>query len=144
MQLTTPTIVRRGQKAAVRQLRLINAATDILVNPKPASTDCCGWFDHVVPPLAATWPGGGHAGYLNSQFRYGPRVPCLVVSPYAKRGINHTFYSHASIVKFCLRRFGLKAWNAPALQPNDKSGDMGESFDFTAAPRLAAPSALPT
>ena len=48
------------------------------------------------------------------------RVPCLVVSPYARRGINHTFYSHASIVKFCLRQFALKAWNAPALLPHHK------------------------
>ena len=106
--------------------------------------DWGGWYDHVVPPLASTWPGGGHAGYQNSQFRYGPRVPCLVVSPYARRGINHTFYSHASIVKFCLQKFALKAWNAPALLPHDKSGDMSESFDFTAAPRLGVPSVVPT
>ena len=46
--------------------------------------------------------------------------------------------------KFCLRKFGLKAWNAPALQPHDESGDMAESFDFTAAPRLGAPSVVPT
>lgn len=105
--------------------------------------DWGGWYDHVVPPLASTWPGGGHAGYQNSQFRYGPRVPCLVVSPYARRGINHTFYSHASIVKFCLQKFALKAWNAPALLPHDKSGDMSESFDFTTAPRLGVPSVVP-
>jgi hypothetical protein len=57
--------------------------------------------------------------------------------------VNHTLNSHASIVKFCLRRFGLKAWNAPALQLHDKSGDMWESFDFAAAPRLAVPSPTP-
>jgi phospholipase C len=106
--------------------------------------DWGGWYDHVAPPLASTWPGGGHAGYLNSQFRYGPRVPCLVVSPYAKPGINHSFYSHVSIVKFCLRLFSLKAWNAPALLPTDKSGDMWESFDFTSTPNLNAPSTVPT
>ena len=98
----------------------------------------------MTPPLASTWPGGGHAGYPNSLFRYGPRVPCLVVSPYAKPGINKHFHSHVSIVKFCLRRFGLKAWNAPALKPGDKSGDLWESFDFTAPPRLAVPSPVPT
>jgi len=106
--------------------------------------DWGGWYDHVAPPVASTWPGGGHAGYHNSQFRYGPRVPCLVVSPYAKQGINHTFYSHASVVKFCLWLFGLKPWNVPALQPNDRSGNMTESFDFTAPPRLAVPSTVPT
>jgi phospholipase C len=105
--------------------------------------DWGGWHDHVAPPLTSTWKGGGHAGYTNSQFRFGPRVPCLVVSPYAKQGINHTFYSHSSIVKFCLRRFGLNAWNAPALQPGDKAGDMWESFDFAAPPRLAPPTTNP-
>ena len=106
--------------------------------------DWGGWYDHVTPPLASTWPGGGHAGYQNSQFRYGPRVPCLVISPYAKRGVNHTFYSHTSVVKFCIRRFALQAWNAPALKPHDKSGDMWESFDFTTPPRLGVPSVVPT
>ena len=71
--------------------------------------------------------------------------------------VNHTFDNyfgtfpgaagvtlHASIVKFCLRLFGLRAWNAPALQPADRSGDMWESFDFAAAPRLGVPSPAPT
>jgi phospholipase C len=105
--------------------------------------DWGGWFDHVKPPLAATWPGSGPAGYRNSQFRYGYRVPCLVVSPYARPGINHTFYSHASVVKFCLRLFGLKAWGAPALQPGDRSGDLWESFDLASPPRLGLPSTTP-
>jgi phospholipase C len=106
--------------------------------------DWGGWHDHVAPPLASTWPGGGHAGYQNSQFRYGPRVPCLVVSPYSKPSINHAFNSHVSIIKFCLRLFGLKAWNAPALQAHDKSGDMWESFDFAAPPNLTVPPTVPT
>jgi phospholipase C len=101
--------------------------------------DWGGWYDHVTPPLVQTWPGGGHAGYQGSQFRYGPRVPCLVVSPYAKQGLNHTFYSHASVVKFCIRLFGLQPWNAPALAAGDRSGDMWECFDFNAPPRLAVP-----
>ena len=29
--------------------------------------DWGGWYDHVAPLLASTWPGGGHAGYQNSQ-----------------------------------------------------------------------------
>jgi len=106
--------------------------------------DWGGWFDHVAPPLASRWLGGGHAGYQNSQFRYGPRVPCLVVSPYARQGLDHAFNSHVSIVKFCLRLFSLKAWNAPALQPGDKSGDLWEAFDFTAPPRLGLPTTVPT
>ena len=105
--------------------------------------DWGGWFDHVVPPLASKWQGGGHAGYRGSQFRYGPRVPCLVLSPFAKQSINHSFLSHASVVKFCLRLFGLPAWNAPALAPGDRSGDMWDCFDFNAPPRLGPPSTQP-
>lgn len=100
--------------------------------------DWGGWYDHVAPPSVAKWIFGGPQGYTGSQFRYGPRVPCLVVSPYAKRGINHQFYSHASIVKFCLRLFALSPWNVPALAPGDRSGDMWECFDFNQAP-LAPP-----
>ena len=92
-----------------------------------------------MPQRLTNWLGGGPKGYRDSQFRYGPRVPCLVLSPYAKQGLNHTFSSHASIVKFCIRLFGLQPWNAPALAAGDRSGDMWECFDFTAPPRLAAP-----
>jgi phospholipase C len=105
--------------------------------------DWGGEQDHVKPRRLSDWPGGGPKGYRNSQFRYGPRVPCLVLSPYAKQGINSTFYSHVSIVKFCLRLFGLQPWNVPTLAAGDPSGDMWECFDFTAAPRLGPPSTVP-
>jgi phospholipase C len=105
--------------------------------------DWGGWYDHVTPPLAQAWSGGGPAGYRNSQFRYGPRVPCLVISPYARQGVNHSLYSHVSIVKFCLRLFGLKAWPAPALGPGDRSGDLWDCFDFAASPRVGKPATTP-
>jgi phospholipase C len=105
--------------------------------------DWGGWHDHVKPQRLTNWSGGGHKGYKGSQFRYGPRVPCLVLSPYAKQEINSKFYSHVSIVKFCLRLFGLKPWDVPALAAGDPSGDMWESFDFNSAPRLNPPSPVP-
>jgi len=105
--------------------------------------DWGGWYDHVPAPRRAVWNGTGPHGYHGSQFRFGPRVPCLVISPYAKSQIDHTFYSHASIVKFCLRLFALQAWNVPALSPNDPSGDLFAAFDFTAPPRLGLPSITP-
>ncbi|MDE3010923.1 MAG: hypothetical protein KGI67_08550 [Pseudomonadota bacterium] len=106
--------------------------------------DWGGWHDHVVPPEVQNWSGSGPQGYAGSQFRYGQRVPCLVVSPWAKAGlINHDMFSHASVVKFCLRLFGLPAWNVPALQPGDRSGDLFSCFDFKAPPRLAVPRSTP-
>jgi phospholipase C len=105
--------------------------------------DWGGWYDHVTPPKQSTWPGQGPTGYHGSQFRYGNRVPCVVVSPYAGRQIVSRLYSHASVVKLCLRLFGLAAWSAPALQPGDPSGDLWECFDFQSPPRLAVPGFVP-
>jgi phospholipase C len=105
--------------------------------------DWGGWYDHVKAPERSTWLGNGPTGYHGSQFRYGYRVPCLVVSPYARKQVISRMYSHASVVKFCLRLFGLPAWAAAALQTADPSGDLWECFDFQSAPRLAVPSFVP-
>jgi phospholipase C len=144
-QGTGAPIVAPGMKWTVDRVAAI-AASPLWANTAIFITwdDWGGWYDHVTPPLASRWSGGGHKGYRNSQFRYGPRVPCLVLSPYARQGVNHTFYSHSSLVKFCLRLFGLKAWAAPALQNSDRSGDMWECFDFGATPRPGAPPTTPT
>ena len=45
--------------------------------------DWGGWYDHVSPPSANGYVGGGTNG---QQYVYGFRVPLLVVSPYAKKG----------------------------------------------------------
>jgi len=91
--------------------------------------DWGGWYDHVDPPLKDEWTGGGPASgpsYTNTQFSYGPRVGCLVISPYSKQGINKTFHSHVSLVKFCEVTFGLKPLNAR----DQASDDMSDCFDF--------------
>ncbi|HEY6222549.1 MAG TPA: alkaline phosphatase family protein [Gemmatimonadales bacterium] len=86
--------------------------------------DWGGWFDHVDPPVAEHWKDG-------TQFRYGSRVGCLVLGPYAKRGhISRVLHSHVSLLKFCETTFGLKPLNA-----RDKAADdMSDCFDFTRAP----------
>jgi len=95
--------------------------------------DWGGWYDHVNPPLKDKWTGGGPKtgpSYANTQFSYGMRVGCLVVSPYAKRGISKTFHSHVSLVKFCEVTFGLKPLNAR----DQASDDMSDCFDFQQMP----------
>ncbi|HTX92895.1 MAG TPA: alkaline phosphatase family protein [Anaerolineales bacterium] len=95
--------------------------------------DWGGWFDHVAPPFKDNWTGGGPAGiaYLNTQFSYGPRVGCLVLSPYARKGtLSHVFHSHVSLVRFCETTFGL----APLNERDAASDDMGDCFDFTQTP----------
>src|SRR6266852_1497070 len=90
--------------------------------------DWGGWYDHVTPPLVEQWKDG-------TQFTYGSRVGCLVLSPYAKAAyISHTQHTHVSLVKFCEKKFGLSSINA-----RDKAADdMSDCFDFTEKP-LAPP-----
>ncbi|HXA35763.1 MAG TPA: alkaline phosphatase family protein [Steroidobacteraceae bacterium] len=139
----TQTVHQGAQWTAQRVLEVAKsplwASTAIIIT----WDDWGGWYDHVGVPRQSNWSGAGPAGYHGSQFRYGPRVPCLIVSPYARNAINHTFYSHASVVKFCIRLFSLTAWNAPALAKGDPSGDLFEAFDFAAPPRLGLPSLIP-
>ena len=95
--------------------------------------DWGGWYDHVAPPLKDKWTGGGPSSgptYSNTQFSYGNRVGCLVISPYSKRGIASAFHSHVSLVKFCETTFGLKPLNAR----DGASDDMSDCFDFTQKP----------
>jgi phospholipase C len=96
--------------------------------------DWGGWHDHVdPPPLKDKWTGGSPANgptYANTQFSYGPRVGCLVISPFSKRGISKVFHSHVSVVKFCEVTFGLKPLNAR----DAASDDMSDCFDFAQSP----------
>jgi phospholipase C len=95
--------------------------------------DWGGWYDHVDPPLKDKWTGGSPAkgaSYANTQFSYGTRVGCLVISPYSKRGIAKGFHSHVSLVKFSEVTFGLKPLNAR----DQASDDMSECFDFQQKP----------
>ena len=101
--------------------------------------DWGGWYDHVdpppmpKPPVQSKWTGKGPAkgpSYTNTQFSYGTRVGCLVISPYSKRGISKAFHSHVSLVKFCEVTFGLKPINAR----DTASDDMSDCFDFKQTP----------
>ncbi len=103
--------------------------------------DWGGWYDHVNPPLKETWKGGGppKAGYAGSQFSFGPRVGCLVLSPYARPGyISKTFHSHLSLVKFCEVTFGL----GPLTVRDAGADDMADCFNFKQTP-LAPPKLEP-
>jgi phospholipase C len=81
--------------------------------------DFGGFYDHVAPPQV-------------DQFGLGPRVPLLIISPYAKAGyVSHTVYDHTSILKFIETRYGLKA-----LTSRDAgASNMLDSFNFAQAPQ---------
>jgi acid phosphatase len=82
-----------------------------------------GWFDHVRPPAV-------------DRFGLGTRVPALVVSPYARRGlVAHGQYDHASILKLIEWRFGL-----PPLSARDReAAAFLEAFDWSQRPRPPIP-----
>ncbi|HEX9076619.1 MAG TPA: alkaline phosphatase family protein [Anaerolineae bacterium] len=91
--------------------------------------DWGGWYDHVDPPNVERWSDG-------TQFRYGSRVGCLVLSPYAKRGyISKALHSHVSLVKFCEKTFGLSHLNAR----DAAADDMSDCFDFAQKPAMPSP-----
>jgi len=86
------------------------------------------WYDHVDPPNMETWkPATPQPCYKGTQFRYGSRVPCLVLSPYAKSGyVSKILHSHVSVAKFCESLFGLRALN----QRDAQADNMADCFDF--------------
>jgi phospholipase C len=92
--------------------------------------DWGGFYDHVEPPVVEKWNDG-------TPFRYGFRVPCIVISPYAHRGyVSHTEYSHVSLLRFAETVFGLE----PLTERDADANNMLDCFDFTQA--LLPPLAL--
>jgi phospholipase C len=86
--------------------------------------DWGGWWDHVAPPEVEKWTDG-------TQFRYGGRVGCLVLSPYARKGyVSKALHSHVSLLRFCETNFGL-----PSLNDRTAASDgMVDCFDLNQAP----------
>ena len=76
--------------------------------------------DQVTPLNIEKWTDG-------TQFRYGSRVPCLVLSPYTGAGyISKTLHSFVSIVKFCEENFAVLSIN----QRDASADNMSDCFDF--------------
>jgi phospholipase C len=82
--------------------------------------DWGGFYDHVEPPVVERWEDG-------TPFRYGHRVPCIVISPYARSGyISHTLHSHVSLLRFAETIFGLE----PLTERDTHASDMLDCFNF--------------
>jgi phospholipase C len=102
-----------------------------------------GYYDHVPPPAAVppddVAPNPILGGPKYDGFgRYGFRVPCVIVSPWAKaRHVSHTVYDHTSILKLVETK-----WNLPALTRRDaNANNMLDMLDFS-APAFAKPPKL--
>jgi phospholipase C len=92
-----------------------------------------GFFDHVPPPPAPIPQIERDAGNLDGL--RGFRVPCLLVSPFARRRyVSSTIYDHASILRLIEWRWGL-----PPLSERDaQANNLAEALDFT-RPDVSAP-----
>ncbi len=85
-----------------------------------------GFWDHVAPPKGDRWGPG-------------TRIPALIVSPFAKKGlVDHTLYDTTSILSLITKRFalptlpGLARRNAAvAANGNPPPGDLTNALDLT-------------
>lgn len=89
--------------------------------------DSDGWYDHVYSPNNGKTVASGQAGY-------GPRLPLLIVSPYAKSNyVDHTLTDQSSILKFIEDNWNLGRIGGDSL--DYKAGTLTHMFDFTKGPR---------
>jgi phospholipase C len=108
-----------------------------------AYDDSDGWYDHVMSPvvnasndpsqdaLTGTSCGTPAAGAYQDRCGYGPRLPLLVISPYAKSNyVDNTVTDQSSILKFVednwkLGQIGDQSFDA-------KAGSLDGMFNFKA------------
>jgi phospholipase C len=85
--------------------------------------DWGGFYDHVNPPVV-------------DAFGLGPRVPLLVISPYAVPG----YISHVQAEFSSLAKFVEVNWSLPSLGQRDalsSTSDLTDFFDFSQKPQAA-------
>ncbi len=101
-----------------------------------------GYYDHVPPPAAVApddiKPDAPASQQYGGFTRYGFRVPCAVISPWARaRYVSHVVFDHTSICALVEAK-----WNLPAMTRRDANANtMLDLLDFR-APAFARPPAL--
>ena len=122
-----------------------------------AYDDSDGWYDHQMPPLvnqSATsadmitgngacgsadqaLPGVAGTGHAQGRCGYGPRLPLLVISPYAKSNfVDHTITDQSSILRFVEDNW----LNGERIAGSFDAiaGPLDNMFNFDTAPNTAA------
>jgi len=107
----------------------VRAVDAVMRSPQWPSTaivltwdDFGGFYDHVAPPHV-------------DLYGLGPRVPAIVISPWARRrSVDSATLEFSSVLRMIERLHGL-----PPLGPRDRiAGDFLEAFDFSRPPRPRA------
>ncbi len=94
--------------------------------------DWGGWYDRVPPP---------QLDFVG----LGIRVPCIIISPYARSGyVSHTQYEFGSVLKFIEETFHLSALGPASRGYTDtRSTSLVDSFDFKQKPLTFKPIPAP-
>jgi phospholipase C len=117
-----------AQPVAPAQNFLVDLVNAVMQSPYWAETaifvtwdDWGGFYDHVVPPVV-------------DAYGLGPRVPLLVISPFAKQGyISHQQAEFSSLALFIERN-----WSLPSLGQRDSlptTSDLLDFFNFAQTPQ---------
>ena len=101
-----------------------------------------GYYDHVAPPKALEpdgWKPNLQKDNLPGAYNtYGPRVPAVVVSPYARRrAVTNVVHDHTSVLATIERQ-----WNLPALTRRDANARTLADFLDTSKPAFMEPPSL--
>jgi phospholipase C len=111
-----------------------------------AYDDSDGWYDHVMPPIVSqsndpandALTGPGHcgtapAGAFQDRCGYGPRLPLLVVSPWARRNsVDNVLTDQTSILRFVEDNWGLGRIGNQSMDA--KAGSLDGMFNFGGHP----------
>ncbi len=127
-----PNSTCRGENWTVQQLNALMQGPDWNTTAVFLTwDDFGGFYDHVPPPAPL------------DEFGLGPRVPMLIISPYAQPGyISHTQYEFSSVLKFIEDRFNL----TPLTERDANANDTADSFNFSQPPNpplILTPRACP-
>ena len=129
---------------------LVNTINRIMESPFWRDTaviiaydDSDGWYDHVMSPIvndsqtsfdALTGPGtaGTNSPLAGFQGRagYGPRLPLMVISPFAKKNfVDHAISDQSSIIRFIEDNWNLGRIGNGSF--DDLAGSLLNMFDFS-------------
>jgi phospholipase C len=117
--------------------------------------DSDGWYDHVNGPIVSpsdvsvdALAGAGNcgkplAGANPARCGHGPRLPLLLVSPWANPNyVDHTLTDQASVIRFIEENWGLGRIDGPTAPANGQAsfdraaGTLLHLFNFDARPSL--------
>jgi phospholipase C len=128
---------------------LVNTINELMKTPEwnhlaiiIAYDDSDGWYDHVMSPIinhsqtandALTGPGTAGTNPPLNDFQgragYGPRLPLLIISPFAKENfVDHTITDQSSILRFIEDNWKLGRIGNGSF--DELAGSLVNMFDF--------------